>query len=417
MSEDLFGMPADPEDDAADEDIPSGFSLFDDDGGPSLAVSPAAKTGLLPPYENPDLLGFEGIEQDLLKLWNAHKFPHAIALNGPRGIGKSTLAFRLARFILHNSDHDNGAGGLLMTDAPATSLSIPLSSRSFTQTASGGHPDFKAYGEFYGVAMDEKKKTEGAGIETIRGIEKRLRNKGAYGAWRIVIVDDADLMTKQAQNGILKILEEPPSNSLLILVAHRMNLLLPTIRSRLRVVKCPPLPDDTVKTLLRREDPSIMPEDLDILAFAAQGSVGRALDILRNGGAQEMIEVLSFIARLPTMTPIETATFCEAMSGADANTRVARWQAYVLWAVERIASGKGRGVAPFDRLNLQDNFTLRMALESFMDKGSVQDWLNGLEQLNSHFGECEARYLDNYYRVQGAIKILKTITAQDKAAA
>lgn len=416
MSEDLFGIPAEPED-MGDDDAPSGPSLFDDDDGPSFTLAPASRAGLLPPFENPDLLGFEAVEDHLLTLWNNGAFPHAIALSGPRGIGKATLAFRLARFILHSSADEGGAGGLFGAedDAPASNLAVPQGSRSFTQTASGGHPDLLALGDFFG--MEDKKKTDGAGVDSIRRIDGFIRKTSAYGGWRVVIVDDADLMTVQAQNALLKVLEEPPARALLILVAHRLGTMLPTIRSRIRVVKCPALSDDTVKTLLRREDPAVMPEDLDIIAFAAQGSIGRALDILQNGGAPEMMEVLSFLARLPAMSPLEATMFCEAISGRDADTRVARWQAYVLWAVEAIASGKGRGVAPFDRLNLQDNFTLRMALESFMDKGSVQDWLNGLEQLNSHFRECEARYLDNYYRVQGAIKILRTITAQDKAAA
>ncbi|GEM_PF-50085 len=421
MSEDLFGTPIAPQEQDQDngDDDEGGFSF----GGSSAAQS-SAKTSTMfdglaiwPPYANPELFGMDDIEQQFLNAWHSGKFPHGIALTGTKGIGKSTLAFRLARFILHNSAQGTmGNGGAEQNalfgteDAPAATLAIPTDSKTFTQSISGGHPDLLAIGDFFGQADDDKKKS-GSAVEDIRKIPVFLRKTAAYGGWRVVIVDDADMLNSSSQNALLKILEEPPKKALIILVTHRLGAMLPTIKSRIRVVKCQNHDTQTVKAILKKEDPSLSHDALDLIAFMASGSIGRALSIQRDGGAQDMMDILAHVASVKTMSITAIAQFCEALSGKDASTndKVMKWREAALWLFHTSINAKARGIDPFAGLDLQDHFAVKMALQSFMDKGSVQDWLNGLEHLNDHFEECDARHLDNYYQIHGAIKILRSL--------
>jgi hypothetical protein len=141
-------------------------------------------------------------------------------------------------------------------DAPAaTNLDVNPNDPVARRLASGGHADFfsteKKFDEDKGVYKDTLEVAE------IRKIAPFLRMTSSEGGWRIVIADDADSMTRSAQNGILKILEEPPRNSLLILVAHRAGALIPTIRSRARFINFLPFDSTALKELIGKANPNL----------------------------------------------------------------------------------------------------------------------------------------------------------------
>ena len=158
------------------------------------------------PRHNPDLLAHHAAEQVLLDAWNSGRLPHAWLIGGIPGIGKATLAFRFARFVLSNGEE--ATGGLFGDPPPATSLYVAPSHPVFTRVASNGHADLLTIER----PFDDKKgrlKTD-IPVDQVRRIAPFLHLTAAEGGWRVVIVDGADRLNTNGQNAILKILEEPP---------------------------------------------------------------------------------------------------------------------------------------------------------------------------------------------------------------
>ncbi len=174
------------------------------------------------PRESSTLIGHESVEADLLNAWKANRLPHALLLGGAQGIGKATLAYRLARFVL--------AGGR----SDARDLSIPQDHPVSRQVASLSHPDLLVLRRVKGE--DQKNISQVIRVADTRRIASFFGSTSAYGGWRVCIVDAIEEMNAESANAILKMLEEPPARSLFILVSHTPGRLLPTIRSRCRHV-------------------------------------------------------------------------------------------------------------------------------------------------------------------------------------
>jgi len=254
--------------------------------------------GLPAPAANPDLLGHEWAERLVLDAWNAGRMPHAWLIAGPPGIGKATFAYRIARFVLSGGGAAGGGGLFGAADAPPTSLAIDPEDRVSRMVAAESHPDLKVLRR----QMNEK----GTGmsavvrVDEVRTFEASLRLRSSAGGWRVAIVDEAERMNRNAENALLKILEEPPPNSLIILVSNALNAMLPTTRSRCRRLVLKPLADNVVLDLLHRGRPEIGVDDAGVLVRLAEGSVGRALTLADAGGADLYRAVSGLMAALPT---------------------------------------------------------------------------------------------------------------------
>lgn len=266
----------------------------------------------LPPRANSDLLGHDGAEAALLAAWHSGRMPHAWLIAGPRGIGKATLAFRLARFALAG-----GGGGGLFGDAP-TSLAISAGDPVFRRVAAGGHADLMSL-EPGMVHPDTNKPTQEIVVGHVRQAAEFLRKTAAEGGWRVVIVDEAEAMNRNAANALLKILEEPPPRCLLLLVSHSAGRLLPTIRSRCRLLMLAPLGPEIVKTLLARHRPELDPAERDLLVQIADGSIGRAIELADRGGAALEREIESFLAALPALDIPALYDFADRFAGPGEN--------------------------------------------------------------------------------------------------
>src|SRR4029077_16302490 len=127
----------------------------------------------------------------------------------------------------------------LFGQTDAEGLAIAPDSGAFRRVASGGHGDLLTVERAY--ALRRRRLRGEIIVDNTREIGAFLRLTPAEGGWRVVIVDGADEMNRNAANSLLKILEEPPRRTLLVLVAHSVGLLLPTIRSRCRHISLPPL--------------------------------------------------------------------------------------------------------------------------------------------------------------------------------
>jgi DNA polymerase-3 subunit delta' len=201
-----------------------------------------------------ELFGHETAEKTLLDSWNSGRMPHAWLIAGRRGIGKATLAYRVARFAL--SQGAEQGGGLFGEDpVVAGNLAVDPAHPVCRQINASGHPDMTTIER--SINPTTKKLRGEIVVDDVKRLSSFLSLTTAAGEWRVVIVDAADEMNRNAANALLKGLEEPPANTLFLLLAHAPGRLLPTIRSRCRVLSLSPLPEATVVELLARHAPPV----------------------------------------------------------------------------------------------------------------------------------------------------------------
>ena len=265
------------------------------------------------PRANPDLVGHEAAEAALRRLFEAGRLPHALLLSGPRGIGKATLAFRLARFVLSEGE---GTAADMFGGPADPGLVVSPESGVFRRVASGGHADLLTVER----AFDPRRKRLRSEIvvDDAREIGAFLRLTPAEGGWRVVIVDGAGEMNRNAANSLLKILEEPPRRALLVLAAHSPGRLLPTIRSRCRHMALSTLLPATVRALLARYCPELDARAAEAVTELAEGSIGRALELAGSGGIELYQTITAMLARRPGIDPLALHAFADRLARADA---------------------------------------------------------------------------------------------------
>jgi DNA polymerase III subunit delta' len=364
---------------AEDEDFET-----DEEGGDVAEVAVPA------PRENAALSGHEGAEQALLKAFTSGRLPHGLLITGPHGIGKATLAYRFARFLL--SQEAEIGGGLF---APATPSSLALSPEHpvFRRVASNGHADLLTVER----GIDPKRKRERTEIvvDDTRAIAGFLRLTPAEGGWRIVIVDTADEMNRNAANAVLKILEEPPERAILILVSDKPGRLLPTIRSRCRRLPLRPLSNALVTELLGRYRPDLSAADRAALLELAEGSIGHAIELAEQGGLALHRRLVELLGRLPELDGSALHAFADGVSrwGAEDAFRVLAelMPATLARAIAKAADGEGRD-AP---------------LTPLLRRRSLDRWVEVWEKITELFAQADAVNLDRKQVVLNAFFALE----------
>lgn len=255
------------------------------------------------PRANPELLGHEGAERLLADAWRSGRLPHAWLISGRRGVGKATLAYRFARFVL--------AGGVAVDAKP--SLELLADHPVFRRTAAGTHADLLTV-ESESEEGKARKRRE-INVEESRRVASFLTKTAAEGGWRVVVVDSADELNRAAGNAILKLLEEPPAKTLLLLVSHSPGRVLPTIRSRCRHLALRPLEEATLERLLRGFCPELETENCAALVRLAEGSIGQALRLAELGGLDLYRELMALLKTLPEMDVPALHDFAGRLSG------------------------------------------------------------------------------------------------------
>lgn len=356
--------------------------------------------GLVSPRETLECVGHPAIEKSLIDMFDSGKMPHAVIFSGRQGIGKSVMAFRLARFLLAQQPVDDSPGlfGAPPPRAKAVSLSVPPDDRVFRQVASGGHPDLLVVER----QMDEKKGRMQASVavDEVRRVTPFLRMKAAHdGGWRVVIIDDADTMTNSSQNAILKILEEPPPCTVLIIIAHRAGAMIPTIRSRCRVLQFQPLALPEYKSLIRREEPSLTESDIAVLHAVTGGSVGQGLAMLEQGGLEAVGRVMALLSSWPKWDWQQIHALAEIAGRPGQEQTLDAYQAVFLWIADSITRAKACGAKPDGVLD--SDTILRL-----MNHYPLQAWIGICENLKAHFETVDFANLDKKQAIIGAFSIL-----------
>lgn len=225
------------------------------------------------PRETLALIGHEPRERAFLEALASGRMHHAWLLGGPEGVGKASFAYRAARFVL-------AAGDPALRAAGATDLAMPESDPATRRVMARSHPDLHVLRRV--EKPDGKGYTANIPVDAVRKLIDRFGASAAEGGWRVAIVDSADDLDRSAANALLKLLEEPPPRALFLIVAHAPGRLLPTIRSRCRLLTFEALSEADVaragRLALERMGGSFDPEALTRVARFAEGSVRRALN-------------------------------------------------------------------------------------------------------------------------------------------
>lgn len=221
------------------------------------------------------IIGHAEVQEQLVQLVQQHKLPHALLMTGARGIGKAAVAETLARCLLTNALQSEEAGlfgETLPQDAPAK-LSYDVEHPAIARLEAGGHGNFKRVEPL----RDEKKKMSFTtiSIEQIRDVVEFMHLSTSEKGWRIVMIDPADAMNRNAENALLKVLEEPPKQTLLILVTHQPDRLLPTTRSRCREIRFHPPTEEELLKILAQQGVTISPDQQQWLSVLAPRSAGQ----------------------------------------------------------------------------------------------------------------------------------------------
>lgn len=239
-----------------------------------------------PPRANPDLFGHAMEAQALATAARSGRLAHAWLFCGPPGIGKATLAYRFARWLL--------AGGPPWTEG-TTPLHLPEGDPVLRRVAVGAHADILTL-----EPQAEAGKRRIIRVDEVRSARHFLALTPAEGGWRVVLVDEAEAMEGASANTILKTLEEPPPRTVIILISHAPGRLLPTIRSRCRRTDFFPLPDAPMADCLARLLPEQDPAERAALMELAQGSPGRAIELAQGQGVELARLAAGVLAALPT---------------------------------------------------------------------------------------------------------------------
>ena len=230
------------------------------------------------PREAPRLIGQDAAEQAFLTAYTSDRMHHGWLISGPRGVGKATLAWRIARFLLATPPDD---GGMFAAPAPDTldiSPDHPVSHRILALSEPGLFLLRRPW--------DEKaKRLKGEiTVDEVRKLKSFFALSSAGGGRRVVIVDVADEMNTNAANALLKLLEEPPEGAVLLLISHQPSRLLPTIRSRCRELRLPPLAPEALSEVMTGLDETPSADDILRLNELAAGSAGDALRLTHLNG-------------------------------------------------------------------------------------------------------------------------------------
>jgi DNA polymerase III subunit delta' len=261
------------------------------------------------PRETPDLFGHRDVETALLTAYRSGRIPHAWLIGGAQGIGKATLAYRMARFMLAHRDP------LAPSVQRAETLAVDPSGHVARQITAGAHG---------GLLVLERGLNDRGVMRTVITVDETRETISFFGStaavdgWRVCIVDTVDELNPNAANALLKILEEPPQRSLFLLVSHAPARALPTILSRCRKLLLRPLAtSDVVSAAARAANIAIDDPALAEAAEAAEGSVARALTLLGGDALKLQQRTAALLATLPQVDPRELHALGDALGGSD----------------------------------------------------------------------------------------------------
>jgi DNA polymerase III subunit delta' len=280
------------------------------------------------PRETATLFGHREAETALLNAYKSGRIPHAWLIGGAQGIGKATLAYRMARFVLTYrdplSDHVQRADTLRVDPNDAVARHI----------ASGAHGSL--------LTLERTLNDKGV-MRTVITVDETRETISFFGStaavegWRVCIVDTVDELNPNAANALLKILEEPPQQSLFLLISHAPARVLPTIQSRCRKLPLRPLATpDVVRAVAQAVGTAANDPALLEAAGASEGSVARAITLLGGDALKLQQRTAALLKTLPQVDPRELHALGDALGTSDRVALAAFVDSIDRWVAERL---------------------------------------------------------------------------------
>ena len=344
------------------------------------------------PRENLDLFGHEEAEAELLSAWNQDRFAHAWLVTGPPGIGKATLAYRLARFVLAGG----GAGNLF---GEPDSLAVAEDDPVFRRVASNAHADFKVVERSYDTKRDRLR--DEIVVGDVRDLVSFFALTAAEGEWRVAIVDSADEMNRNAANALLKTLEEPPVHGMVILVAHAPGRVPATLRSRCRRLSLKPLAPGLVGQIVAQQRPDLAQETREALGRLSDGSPGRALTLADSGGLTLYEEIVELMSQLPAVDMLSVHRLGDRLNRREGGDTFQMLAIFLPRWLERMIHGASTGTFPAPVVPGEDEIMARLA-----EIGGLERWCEVWENVCDLFSAADAVNLD---RKQVLINVFSTL--------
>lgn len=294
------------------------------------------------PRNTAELFGHVQAEMQFLNAYRSGRMPHAWLLTGAEGIGKATFAWRAARFVLTYPDP-------AATDVfNAQSLSVGMSDPAVRKVQALSHPDLHLLRRE--MKSDSKTVPAEIYVDQIRKVLSFFGSTAGSGGWRVALIDSMDEVNRNGANALLKLVEEPPPKSLILLVSATPGRLPPTIRSRCRVLRFNPLVDHDLSSALRQARPDLAETDCAAVAKIAGGSVRAGLTYLD----EDRLAIIAHVeATLATLPKLDDAALLQMANGLASRDKTAEFETmletidrFILNVTRQRAGDGARRLAP-----------------------------------------------------------------------
>ena len=269
------------------------------------------------PRDTVNLFGQDAAEAAFLEAYNNARMHHAWMLTGPRGVGKATLAWRIAKFLFAQSTKNIGKDGIEDVQSIQTTLDTDKNHPTVWRAQSLSEPRlFLCRRPWDDKAKRLKKEIT---VDEVRKLKSFFELSAPDGGWRVAIVDDVDILNKSAANALLKVLEEPPEKTVILLVSHQPARLLSTIRSRCRDLRCNTLPANLQHAALKQAGFAAINDTAT--TELSGGSVGAALRLIQANGSVRYAALINLAMAAPGLDRPSALSIADKCAGV-ANTEI-----------------------------------------------------------------------------------------------
>ncbi len=296
------------------------------------------------------LFGHQFAEKEFISCFKSNKLHHGWLITGEKGIGKATFAWQMAKFLLTQPIRFREPNGLFgnSDDNHNSDLGENHKKAIIARILAESEPRLVVVRK----SFDEKRKTFRSSIrvDEVRHLKTFFSLSVSDGGGRVAIIDCADDMNINAANALLKTLEEPPKNTVFLLVSHNPQSLLPTIKSRCRELRLSNLTESDLKSALKQMNLTIPENDSKIYSLLGSGSVGNSIRLLEHDGAGLYRTLLSFLNQLPNLNGFELEKFIATFSGNKNRSRLDLFVELLNMVIARISKAGIMGYSSEDQL-------------------------------------------------------------------
>ena len=332
------------------------------------------------------IFGQSAAERAFLDAYTGHRLHHAWLITGPRGVGKATFAWRVARFLLSQANAPAAAG--LFEDVPPAPAILDISPETPVnrRISALSEPGLMLIRRAWDG--DKKRLKAQITVDEVRKLGGFFGLSSADGGRRVVIIDCVDEANPSAANALLKVLEEPPRKSTLLLISHTPARLLPTIRSRCRELRLSTLADDDLDAALVQA--GLEGEISPALRALASGSVGEAIRLHSNDGPENYGQIIRLLSSCPNMDRPQALNFAETAAQRGKDQRLDAALYLINLALSRLAR-TGAGLAPET-----EAIPGEIAIFQNLSQSSIaaRKWAELQQDLSARFGHGRAVNVD-----------------------